>query len=171
MKTIKKFPFDQERLRQLFRYDDATGNLIWRKRNDAAVWWNSKYAGNIAGSPNSQGRLQVGIKRRYYLVSRIVYAYFFGFPELPIDHINGDRKDNRIQNLRMATNSQNSHNRGATINSKTGVKGVYPENGKYRAQMKINGKQKHIGYFETIEAAKAARDQYSLRKIGEFHHE
>lgn len=75
-----------------------------------------------------------------------------------VDHINGDKLDNRKINLRVCTHSQNQINRGKQKNNTSGFKGVYPQkqSKKYRAKISVNGKEYHLGYFDCpIEAAKA----------------
>lgn len=87
-----------------------------------------------------------------------------------VDHINGNRLDNRKENLRYATRSQNLRNRGAAKHSKSGIKGVYfhRATGKWRAEMKIDGKSKHLGLFETKELAHAAYQGKAVIIQGEF---
>lgn len=78
-------------------------------------------------------------------------------PGKVVDHINGNRLDNRKENLRVVTQQVNTFNRRPSENSKTKVLGVYPvPNGKYVAKITANGKQKHLGTFNTVEEASAA---------------
>ena len=80
--------------------------------------------------------------------------YYKKWPNFDIDHINGDRKDNRIVNLRDATAKINAQNiRKAPVNSSTGYLGVTKKGSKYRAQISLNGSKKHLGYFDTAEEA------------------
>lgn len=76
-----------------------------------------------------------------------------------IDHINRDRFDNRRENLRVTTQYVNSLNRGANINSVTGVKGVYKEGNKYRAEITVKKKTKYLGAYYTLEEAKKVREE------------
>jgi len=78
--------------------------------------------------------------------------------ELEIDHINGNRADDRIQNLRLATRTEQQWNVGKTKRNKSGHKGVsfYKRLNKWRADIRINGKQKNLGYFETAKEASNA---------------
>lgn len=86
------------------------------------------------------------------------------------DHINGDRLDNRRENLRFCTLSQNSMNRGARNDNKSGYKGVsyYKNNGKWRACLRIKGKTKHLGYFTSIESAALAYNLGATTFFGEY---
>lgn len=86
------------------------------------------------------------------------------------DHINGDGLDNQRKNLRVCTHLENSRNRGAQKNNKTGFKGVgwHKVRQKYRAVIIINGVDKHLGHFETPEAAARAYDEAARLYFGEF---
>lgn len=86
------------------------------------------------------------------------------------DHINGNRLDNRRENLRFCTLSQNSMNRGMRNDNKSGYKGVsyYRNNGKWRACIRINGKTKHLGYFPSIESAAVAYNLGAKKFFGEY---
>lgn len=88
------------------------------------------------------------------------------------DHKNLNRTDNRKENLRPATRQQNSWNKGPHKDNKLGVKGIvqHPENGRYRSSIFIDGKRKHLGYFDTIEEAKKAYDSEAKIYHGEFVH-
>lgn len=169
MVKVKKIPYTQDELWELFSYDASKGELIWNKRIGVPPWWNPKYEGKIAGSVNSKGRKQVLIESKSYLVSRVIYKMFFGNTALAVDHENGNKLDNRIQNLRKATDSQNSHNRGPTKRNKLGIKGIHRVKDRYRAIIEINGKNIHLGYFGTLEEAVAVRNDYSKNKLGDFH--
>lgn len=135
--------------------DSKTGNLIWKRK----VAYRIK-VGDKAGRTNSSGYIQISVGGRFYLAHRLVWLIFHGeIPDSDIDHINGDRKDNRIENLRIATRSENSQNqRRCRLDSKSGVIGVSwkSKNNKWRAQININGKVTHIGLFEDKEAAEKA---------------
>jgi len=87
-----------------------------------------------------------------------------------IDHINGDKLDNRRENLRSATRSQNKMNSGKPKNNTSGYKGVcwYKRGNKWRAQIGINGKLKHLGYFEDKEEAAKAYKKAAEKYHGEF---
>lgn len=87
-----------------------------------------------------------------------------------VDHINGDVTDNRRENLRVCTQSQNSMNRGNRSDNTTGYKGVYykKRDGKFVAQIKNDGIKQHIGRFDTAEDANKAYCEAELKYFGEY---
>lgn len=85
-----------------------------------------------------------------------------------VDHINGNGLDNRRENLRIATNSQNQANRGLNRNNTTGYKGVVKKKNRYAAQINVHGVTRHIGYFKTAEDAYAAYCEKAKALFGEF---
>ena len=140
-----------DRLRELLDYNHETGALTWRVARGAKA-----KAGTVAGSPNSKGYLTVKVDNKTYRAHRLAWLMFHGsLPELFIDHVNGDKLDNRICNLRAATNSENQQNKlRARRDSLSGLLGVYThENGRWRSSIKVDGKQKHLGCFDTPEEA------------------
>ena len=140
-------------LKHLFDYDKETGNLIWkvkRAKNQAV--------GDIAGSfDTSVGYVRVGINGKKYYAHRIVFLYHKGYLPKTIDHINGDKVDNRIENLRAVTASQNQHNRKINSNSTSGYKGVsyYARTNKWCAKIRLESKRINLGYYKTPEEADA----------------
>ena len=88
--------------------------------------------------------------------------------ELQTDHINGNKLDNRCSNLRLATARQNSQNRKLRSDNSTGFKGVYNRWGKYRAAIRINGKLKHLGIFDTPEEASEEYQRIAVNLHGAF---
>ena len=148
------FKFFNERL----FYDSETGIFYWK--NTELVSWVVR--GKKAGSIYRNGYLVIQVKKndKHVRISGHRLAWFFAkghFPETAIDHINGNKTDNRIENLRLATYAQNNQNKTKPYkNNKTGVLGVFLDKGKYRAVVRLNGKGKHIGMFDTIEEASNA---------------
>jgi len=139
-----------ERLRELLDYDPSTGTFTWLVSRGNAI------AGSIAGCVNGEGYWQIQIDGKRYYAHRLVWLHVHGvWPANQIDHINGVKDDNRLANLREATQSENKRNTGTYRNSTSGVKGVhfYKATGKYQAQSKLNGKLHHLGYHATLEAA------------------
>jgi hypothetical protein len=143
-----------ERLRELLRYDPETGLFWWLVRTSSRV-----NMGKPAGSADAYGYRCIGIDGRAYKGHRLAWLYVQGvWPSKHIDHINGDPSDNRLINLREATNVQNGRNRGKNANTASGLKGVSgnASKGKWRSRIKTNGKIKHLGYFDCkFEAASA----------------
>jgi hypothetical protein len=138
----------------LFLHDEASGKLFYRAARKQSP------AGSEAGSLHRTGYRSVSVDRCQYLVHRIIWFMVKGsWPLNQIDHINGNKADNRIENLREATNAQNTLNVPARQASSSGVKNVYYQarNKKWRVRMKVEGKSKSFGLYRTkTEAEKAA---------------
>jgi len=106
-------------------------------------------------SPNKRGWKKIQINGKTMLQHRVAWFLVYGFWPKEIDHINQDKADNRLINLRACTRSINSLNRGPRSDNKTGHQGVswIPERKKYRAWYR----NKHLGLFKTLEEAVARR--------------
>jgi hypothetical protein len=146
---------------------------LLRLEGNGLAWIVSKgkaRAGATAGCRKHGRYLQVGVEGKQYLVHRVVWAIAYGsWPDGDLDHINGDTADNRLENLRVATRSQNQWNKRASKSSKTGIKGVRMiHNGRFRAQIQAKGVELHLGYFDSAEAAGKAYDRAAKRLHGEF---
>ena len=142
------------RLQEVFVYQPQTGVLSWRVRMGARG-----IPGSKAGSGSAQGYQVVGVDgRRNLFVHRIAWAIHYGeWPAGEVDHINGDRSDNRIANLRDVATHQNHQNmRKARSDNKTGLLGVSPHKGRFRAQIQADGRKRWIGEFDTAQAAYSA---------------
>ena len=137
-------------LNELFDYDKETGNLIWKNKPAKKV-----KAGAIAGSATDNGYIKITINQKKYRAHRLVFLMHKGYLPKTLDHINGDRKDNRIENLRPATVSQNAMNRDISSKNKSGYKGVWwdKHKNKWRAVIKTSGERIHLGYFANVEEA------------------
>jgi hypothetical protein len=137
-----------ERLRELLSYDPETGVFTWRVRIRGNV-----HPGMASASSRRRGYARVKVDGHAYAAHRLAWLYVYGeWPAGFIDHKNRDRADNRISNLRIATLSQNQHNRGASRLSSTGVKGVYLDRkrGGYQVSLAVNYKSVYIGRCKTI---------------------
>ena len=153
-----------DELRQLFRYDADTGRLYWAERplhlcHDLAAQrkFNSRVAGKEAGAVDRDGYLLVGIYGKTHKLHRVVFALNYGrWPIGVIDHINHDKRDNRTENLREVSAAENCKN----LPARSANTGVYwtPRLGKWRAQIHVAGKAKHLGCFSKLSDALAARD-------------
>lgn len=156
----------QERLKELFTYNPNDGlfiRIVGRSGPNAR-------AGDVAGCDNGQGYIRIYVDGAPYKAHRLAWFYMYGEWPGEIDHVNMDRSDNRISNLRPATRAQNRANTKAYSNNKSGEKGVswYKATGKWKAQIQKNGKKVGLGYFETIESASAAYKAASKEMFGEF---
>ena len=157
------FSLSQDLLHELFEYRD--GFLYWK--NSVG---NQVVAGSKFGTMRNNGYLQGTINKKIHRVHRLIFLYHHGFlPEL-LDHIDGDRANNKIENLRIANKSQNSFNAKISSKNTSGVKGVSwnKQKEKWKAECQHYKKRKHIGYFQTIEDAKNAVEFYRVSVHGEF---
>lgn len=154
-------------LREKLHYDPVTGIFRWRQSPTISV-----PSGAVAGSLSKQGgHYVIGIGRKTYLAHRLAWLYVHGeWPNGILDHINRDRTDNRIENLRLITKAGNSINRDAPANSKTGRPGVSwsTSRSKWRAYITVNNRQKHLGHFSNFWEACEARANGEVEHFGEF---
>lgn len=142
----------QARLRELLHYDPETG-VFTRLLAVRGV-----PAGSAAGTNDGLGYLRTRIDGKKYKNHRLAWFYMTGsWPVGEVDHINGERADNRWENLRDGDRFQNQQNqRSATAASSTGLLGANRHRNKFVAQIRLNGTTKHIGCFQTPEEAHAA---------------
>lgn len=160
----------QERLKELVSYDPEIGKFTWiQTRGHQAL------AGQVVeGTRLKNGYLSVGVDNKSYLYHRLIWLYETGrFPPQDLDHIDGNRSNNRTSNLREATRQQNLQNQKVRSNNLSGFKGVHffkrtklvkP----WVAMITINGKCKNLGYFRTKEEAHAAYCKAAQDNFGEF---
>lgn len=173
---------DPKLLRDLIKYEPETGHLIWKPRKPAmfncktrsavsvAAGWNSRCAGTRITAMSNSGYVKVSIMGEKYLAHRIVWAIQTGEADgFEIDHINGDRTDNRWLNLRKATHAENMRNKAVRSDSSTGVTGVHysKRDNLYSAEIHSDGRKHRLGSFKGLDDAVAAR-KAAERKLG-FH--
>ena len=148
----------------LFTYKD--GSLYWKESRKGAK------AGDKAGGLYGDGYISLTVNKKRYLAHRIIFLMRYGYLPDMIDHIDGDRTNNRIENLRAATRAQNAHNFGLSAHNKSGHRNVHWSNkdNRWRVHLRYNGKRISIGSFvelnDAVEAARQARQKYH----GEFAH-
>jgi len=151
----------QEKVKELFYYNPNMGQLIRKVRTA-----NRTKVGDVAGSRSNSGYIQTCVDNKIYYNHRLIWLYVNGeFPPDEIDHINGDRADNRLVNLREVTCLENCRNTKIYSNNKSGVLGVYwyGQRNKWRAVIQGDKKQIHLGYFQDLEDAKAARAEADIK--------
>lgn len=132
-----------------YNFDYLDGKLIRKTKSGRFK------IGTISeGYDNSTGYMRTMFNKKRYKTHRLIWIYHYGdiSSNMQIDHINGNRIDNRIENLRVVNNQKNSFNSHNT-------KGYSIKNGKYQAEIKINGKSKYLGLFSNeIDARNAYLD-------------
>ncbi len=155
-----------EYVRSILEYDPVTGVFRWKWRVSLSPAWSVRWAGRAAGF-TVRGHTQIQIGGSNFYAHRLAWLHVHGeWPPEQVDHINGDRSDNRLANLRLANNSENGCNKSMQRNNTSGAVGVtfHPQTGKWRARINKNGQKKFDGLFDTKDAAVAARGA-ALRDI------
>lgn len=154
----------QKQLKELFEYKE--GGLYWKISPAHRV-----KVGDRFGAYNKRDRYRTGaVLNKPYREHRLIYLYHYGYIPSILDHINGVRDDNRIENLREVTRVQNGQNRGQHRNNTSGHQGVslHKPTNKWRVQLNIQGKNKHFGYFEDFELACLVSDEVKDKYYGDF---
>lgn len=162
-----------DRLKELLEYDPDTGLFIWKVRPLGPKEWNTRFAGKSAFAfVGKRGYCVSTIDNNPALTAhRVAWAIFYGeWPSGEIDHINGVTTDNRIENLRLATSAQNSHNTRSHKDSVSRFKGVSFDSarGKWCAEIMKNGRRWRLGRFSTEEDAAKAYAEKALELHGEY---
>ena len=153
----------QENLKKMLHYDTDTGVFTRLVRTSSRT-----KIGDIAGYLKSDGYRLIMVDGKNYYAHRLAFFYMTGdWPVADIDHRNGVRDDNRWDNLREATRTENHQNRVMRSDNTSGFIGVdwHRQRGKWRAEIAVAGRRKSLGYFPTPEEAHAA---YCAAKV-EFH--
>lgn len=167
---IRELP-SQEYLKECFDYDPETGLLTWKirprehfKNERSFNSFNGRFVGNVALNSVSRGYCGGTLDRKTVLTHRIIWKWWYGEDPLIILHENGKTTDNRIAKLSNGTQSVNMLDQKKPKNNSSGVIGVYWHNlsGKWCAQIKINGKTKHLGSFDIFENAVDTRKKVEI---------
>lgn len=173
-KTAKDTP-SQEYLKSIFYYDESTGNLIWKGKSISeskdvknSKIWNTKFKDKIAGYKNyANDYIEIRLDGQLYKAQRLVWKLCKGEePSLHIDHINGNPSDNRIENLRLATNQDNCRNMRTRGDKK--YRGVNKVRGKYQASFTVRDTVNSSPLFSQIEDAARWYDEQVIKAFGEF---
>jgi hypothetical protein len=147
----------QSALVKATHYDPDTGIFVRRVNTGRH---DRHKAGEVMGTKTIKGYIMVGIVSRRYMAHRLAWLYVHGeWPDQDLDHINRDKSDNRIANLRPATRLQNMQNVEKHKHNTSGIKGVcwHSQRNKWRAQINVMYKQKYLGLFDNFDAAVKAR--------------
>ena len=154
---------NKDKLLELFEYKN--GELFWKK-----PFGKKTKIGNKAGRKQSLGYIQVNVNKKSYLAHRIIFAMHNGYFPKFIDHINGNKSDNRIENLREVTASQNLQNTKKPITNTSGYKNVYfhPSRNKWQVKLVVNKTNKSFGYYDDLELADLVAQEVRNKYFGEF---
>jgi hypothetical protein len=141
---------DMALLKETLSYDPETGLFTRLKRTSNCI-----KANQTACRLNKRTKYrQVSFDGVEYQSHRLIWMYVYGtWPKGQIDHINRDKSDNRLSNLRDCSISENKQNSGVYKNNKTGFRGISKKGKKYEANIRVNGKRKYIGSFNSAELA------------------
>jgi len=153
----------QKELKDRVYYNRETGEISWSKHRQKSR------IGVAVNRLDSYGYKTLWIDGKWHKQHRIVWLYLYGkWPKHQVDHINGDRADNRESNLREATLSENMRNRLIQKNNTTGYPRVKRVGKKYSVAIRKNGVRLHIGTFETLGLASAVSDAAADFLHGKF---
>ncbi len=154
--------FSPEYLRNILSYDPASGEFRWKDRPNIRPSLNARMKGQVTRAiDKSTGYQRINIDWRLFYAHHIAWFYVYGiWPKAQIDHRDGVRSNNKIENLREATHAENHQNRSVNINNTSGHPGVgwYKAQKKWSASVMLSGKSYHAGYFDKIEDAILARE-------------
>lgn len=141
---------DQSTVLKVFEYKE--GKLFWKEPTNPK----RTPIGSLAGTVSKRGYVHIQYMNKIYKAHRLVYLMFKGEMCALLDHVNGVLTDNRIENLRPATTTQNQRNAVIRKDNSSGVKNVswHKRIGKWGVQLSVNRVIKHIGYYNDLEVAK-----------------
>lgn len=155
---------DIDTLKQKLDYDPTTGAFTWRNGIRAV-------GGRPAGTLWENGYVRIRAMGRYVYAHRLAFAFSHGYWPSEVDHANGDRQDNRAENLRECTRQQNQWNARKRGDNPTSLfKGVYwnRQKGKWQARLCAGYRSRHLGFFDDESAAAAAYLAAASKAAGEF---
>ncbi len=155
-----------EKLREVLHYNPETGVFTWINPPS-----NTVKKGEVAGCDRGKKYLVIGVCGKLVFAHRLAWLYVHGeWPRKYIDHVNGDRSDNRITNLREATKAENARNRAISKSNSLGLKGITFDKaiGKYKARIELDGRRKTLGLFNCPTAAHLAYCKAAREHFGDF---
>lgn len=163
-----------EHVRELLDYNPITGVLTWKSRpwlTGRNVSWNTRYADKPITCLDKDGYIQIRIYKVGHRAHRVAWACHYGkWPQLALDHVNGIKADNRIDNLREATTAQNGHNVKICKRNSSGRRGVFWHRTakKWQAGICFERREIYLGLHEDFDSAVRAREEAERRYYGKF---
>ena len=167
-------PRDDISFEQVWRalsYDPETGIFTWKRRADVPTWWNARFAETRAGTIGQNGYVYITLFAKHYLAQRLAFLLMKRrWPKGKVDHKNRARPDNRWENLREATGSQNNANNEQRTKSSSGYRGVrwHRASETWQARITVDGKEHSLRYHQTKEDAARAYNAAAIHYFGEF---
>jgi hypothetical protein len=157
----------QERLKELLDYNPESGHFYWKVKSNHFI-----KIGAQAGGINQKGYVIVGIEGARCYAHRVAWLFTYGkFPTAQVDHIDGDKSNNSITNLRLCTNAENHKNQGIRKTNTSGFKGVSwdSKNESWFAQTTLINRHIFLGYYESPEEASIAYNTFAKANHGQFY--
>ena len=179
--SIEPLPLPSaEYLAECFIYDPGTGVFTWRERPPSHFRgpragrehkrWNKRFSGTRAGGIRTGGYRSINLDGKLRKASRLAWKMHTGAdPPGEVDHRNTIADDDRWDNLRIATRSQQNANQHTRVTNRPGLKGVYPHGKKFGSRIMCDGKIRNLGVFVSAEEAHAAYCDAATERYGEFH--
>ncbi len=170
----KQAELTAEELRKIVHYDPETGIMTWKTRehkNFRSISWNARYAGQEAGHPLQEGRIQIKIWGVQHQRARLAWLYMTGaWPEKEIDHEDADASNDKWSNPRPSTRQQNGANRRLFKNNTSGYKGVHwgKASSKWIAMITVSGKRRNLGSYDDPAIAHQAYMRAATAAFGEY---
>lgn len=158
----------QKKLRKLLSYNPFSGELTWRKTLGSRAMENQLVSGSLSG----EGYRRLRVLGELHQAHRLIWLHVYGrWPTGDIDHINRNRSDNRLSNLREASRTENMLNTGCSPKNTSGYKGVtyHKRSGKFMAQASLSGKNHYLGLHKTPEEASASYQCFAKANHGNFY--
>jgi hypothetical protein len=146
-------PITRQEAEKVLSYSPQTGVFTWVCRVGTR-----RAAGDVAGYLHSTGCITIGLNKKHIKAHRLAWLFVYDeWPAGDIDHINGNRTDNRIENLRIATKTQNAQNQRRGTRNKHGLLGIKQTPcGNWTSSIRVDGVLHHIGTFHTAQEAHTA---------------